>query len=156
MPVSTLTAHRDLDQLRAKRIRVPELFRSGSWLSAPLGHDTEAGLGPSGAQLLLWLPVRAQGAGADSGAGEGDDSAPSWSEVEGALGAAGAESSRTVSADALTALIGQRVDFKRTADGPRYVLRGREYPSDAFGNIFWKHGWALASASGLLVSLVNA
>ena len=37
----------------------------------------------------------------------------------------------------------------------QWIIYGIEYPVDAFGNIFWKHGWTLGLSSGLLVSLTS-
>lgn len=85
------------------------------------------GLGPSQTQLLLWLPV--------------DD----WAAIDAAIGPRGTSGSRTVPPEA------SALDVPLDGD----AIRGAEYPTTSFGSVFWKHGWAIANAQGLLVSLVN-
>lgn len=133
------TRHDDLDELRRRKIAVPAVFQRGSWISVALGQGG-SDLGPSGTQLLLWLPV-----------GDGD-----WAEVEAVIGERRAATSRTVPA-AAAALWEGNPDLEPTATGDNWTVHGTEYPSGSavFGNIFWKHGWVLGTRGGLLVSLVN-
>ncbi|WP_428266361.1 hypothetical protein [Haliangium sp.] len=151
--MSTPTRHDDLDTLRGKRIRVPEVFRHGAWLTVPVGQRSGADIGPSSTQLLLWLPVTAAEAG--SSAGRDNAPSPTWAEVEAAVGAARGPTSRSAPAAAMDALMSEREGLDVSIEAAQWIIRGREYPSDAFGNIFWKHGWALGTARGLLVSLMN-
>lgn len=143
------TIRHDLDELRRRKIAVPAAFQHGAWLTRPLGHVGGLNLGPSATQLLLWLPVRADGA-------VRTPAAPSWSELGAVLGDPGPMTSRDVPADA-AALWGGSGAPDATATGERCTVRGAEYPSapSAFGNIFWKHGWVLGTRAGLLISLVN-
>jgi len=147
------TRHDDLDELRRRKIAVPAVFRRGAWLSLALGQrglDLGSDLGPGATQLLLWLPVHA------AAAGPGDAAAPSWAEVDAAIGARGAAASRTVPV-AASALWDGAPGPELTAASDQWTVHGAEYPTGtaAFGNIFWKHGWALGTRAGLLVSLVN-
>lgn len=141
--------HDDLDELRQRKIAVPAAFRRGGWLTLPLGPRAAAAPGPSPTQLLLWLPVRA--AAADS-----DAATPTWAEVDAAIGAPGPATSRTVPA-ATSALWDGEPAPEAIAVRDAWTVYGVDYPSgaQAFGNIFWKHGWVLATRAGLLVSLVN-
>jgi hypothetical protein len=138
-----VTRHDDLDELRRRKIAVPAVFRRGSWISVALGQGG-SDIGPSGTQLLLWLPVR------DGGDG------PSWAEVDAVIGERRAATSRTVP-NAAAALWHGNPDLAPTATGDHWTVDGAEYPSGSavFGNIFWKHGWVLGTRGGLLVSLVN-
>lgn len=133
----------DLDALRQRKLSVPAVFRRGAWLTVALGAPSVA-LGPSASQLLLWLPVA-------TAPGE----PPSWAEVDAAIGARGVASSRTVPADAV-ALWAGGPGPELTTEGAACTVYGAEYPAAAFGNIFWKLGWALGTRAGLLVSLVKA
>lgn len=119
--------HDDLDELRGKGIAVPAVFTRGSWLMRPLGTP---GLGPSQTQLLLWLPVQ------------------DWAAVDAVIGPRGGSGSRTVPVEAAAL-------FDGAPPLARDTIRGVEYATGAFGNSFWKHGWAIATPDGLLVSLVN-
>ncbi|HMG57562.1 MAG TPA: hypothetical protein VK601_28875 [Kofleriaceae bacterium] len=143
------TRHDDLDELRQRKIAVPAVFRRGAWLSLALGQRGLE-LGPAATQLLLWLPVGA------AAAGPGDAAAPSWAEVDAAIGARGAAASRAVPV-AASALWEGAPGPQLTAAPDHWTVHGVEYPtgSAAFGNIFWKHGWALGTRAGLLVSLVS-
>lgn len=51
----------------------------------------------------------------------------------------------------------QRLARRWTAAPDHCTVHGADYPvgAEAFGNIFWKHGWALGTRAGLLVSLVS-
>jgi len=144
------TIRHDLDELRRRKIAVPAAFQRGAWLTRPLGHVGGLDIGPSATQLLLWLPVRADGAAA------GEPAMPSWPEISAVLGAGGPMTSRDVPADAAALWDGSDAPDATTA-GERCTVRGAEYPSapSAFGNIFWKHGWVLGTRAGLLISLVN-
>lgn len=146
------TRHDDLDELRQRKITVPALFLRGAWLTVPLGAGAGLAPGPRGTQLLLWLPVASA-----AEAAPGDVAAPSWADVDAAIGARGATTSRTVPA-AAAALWDGSPGPELTIGRDQWTVRGAEYPSgaQAFGNIFWKHGWALGTRAGLLVSLVNA
>jgi hypothetical protein len=141
------TRHDDLDELRKRKIAIPSVFQRGAWLGLAIGGGLD--LGPGATQLLLWLPVRGD-------AGEPGASAPSWAEVDAVIGARGAASSRTVPVVA-GALWDGSPGPELTAAREHWTVHGAEYPSGvaAFGNIFWKHGWALGTRAGLLVSLVN-
>ncbi|WP_437722425.1 hypothetical protein [Sorangium sp. So ce861] len=140
--MSALTRHDDLDALRGKRFRVPELFRHGAWLAVPVGQRSMPGLGPSSTQILLWLYV--------------DTPATwTWDELEKAIGAPRGPTSRTAPADAMGALLLGNTSVDRTVQGNQWIVRGTEYPADAFGNIYWRHGWALGTRAGLLVSAVS-
>jgi hypothetical protein len=132
--------HDDLNELRGKRFRVPAIFQHGAWLALPVGHSTAPDIGPSGTRILLWLPRDAPTPAA-------------WTEIEKAIGAARGPTSRTAPARAMSALVPEGSSLDRTVEGDRWIIRGIEYPTDAFGNIFWKHGWALGTDAGLLVSL---
>jgi hypothetical protein len=149
--MQTPMRHDDLDELRQRKIAVPAVFRRGAWLALPIGQRGALDLGPGATQLLLWLPV--QGAAAEPGAVP----APSWAAVDAAIGARGATASRTVPL-AASALWDGSPGPELTAAGDHWVVHGASYPSgsEAFGNIFWKHGWALGTRAGLLVSLVNS
>jgi hypothetical protein len=142
--------HGDLDELRRRKIAVPAVFRTGAWLTLAIGQRNGLDLGPGASQLLLWLPVGAPVAK------PGDGPTPSWAEVDAAIGARGAIASRTVPV-AASALWDGTPGPELTAARDQWTVHGAEYPSgsEAFGNIFWKHGWALGTGAGLLVSLVN-
>jgi hypothetical protein len=132
--------HDRLDDLRARNIAVPAVFHTGAWLTVELGVRSPIDLGAHATQLLLWLPV--------------DDAG--WADATAALGPRGAASSRTVSALAGSLWDGaESPEVSIAAD--RCTVHGVEYPAgaQAFGNVFWKHGWVLATRAGLLVSLVN-
>jgi hypothetical protein len=140
----------DLDELRQRKISIPAMFRRGAWLSLALGPRNGIDLGPGASQLLLWLPV---------GAAEPASTnipAPNWDEVDATLGARGTASSRTVPL-AARALWDGAPGPELTAAPDHCTVHGIDYPAGAevFGNIFWKHGWALGTRAGLLVSLVN-
>ena len=143
--MSTPTRHDDLNELRGKQFRIPTLFRQGAWLTVPAGRPTLA-LGPAGTQLLLWLPI------ADIHA-----SSPSltWNEIDAVVGAPRGATSRAASAQAMDALLPGHDALDKSIDGDQWIIYGTEYPVDAFGNIFWKHGWTLGLSSGLLVSLTS-
>jgi hypothetical protein len=149
--MSTPICHDDLDMLRRKRFRVPELFRHGAWLTFPVGQRSEPHLGPSRIRILLWLPIDPPDA-ARGGAGK----TPTWAEVERVIGAPrGGPTSRTAPAEAAGALLQGQASFDGSVEGDQWIIHGMEYPADAFGNIFWKHGWALGTRAGLLVSSMN-
>jgi len=133
----------DLDELRRRNIAVPAVFARGAWLTVALGTPGVE-LGPSATQLLLWLPV----------AEPGDSPGPTWAEVEAVIGARGAAGSRTVPAAAAALWAGPPA-LEVTATGDGWTVHGAELPAERFGNVFWKHGWALGGRAGLLVSLVN-
>ena len=136
------TRHDDLDELRGKRFRVPAMFHQGAWLALPVGQRSASDIGPSGTRILLWLPL--------------DASTPAvWAEVEKVIGAARRPTSRTAPARAMSTLVPEGSRLDRTVEGDQWIIRGIEYPTDAFGSVFWKHGWALGTNAGLLVSLEN-
>jgi hypothetical protein len=141
--MSELTRHDDLNTLRGKRFRVPDVFQHGAWLAVAIGQSSDPDLGPSSTQILLWLPF--------------DTSVPStWAEVEKAIGAPRGPTSRTAPARAMSALVPADSGIDSVVDGDRWLIRGTEYPTDAFGSVFWKHGWALGTNAGLLVSLMSS
>lgn len=148
--MSQPTRHDDLDMLRRRRFRVPEVFEHGAWLTIPVGQRSEPNIGPSSTQILLWLPVDAPDA-ARRGAGE----SLTWAEVDKVIGAPRGPTSRTVPAAAAGALLQGQARVDKTVEGNQWIIRGMEYPTDAFGSIFWKHGWALGTPAGLLVSSMN-
>lgn len=140
--MSELNRHDDLNALRGKRFRVPDVFQHGAWLALPVGQRSEPDIGPSATQILLWLPL--------------DAPAPAtWAEVEKVIGAPRGLASRTAPARAMNVLVPESSNLDRTVEGERWIIRGMEYPMDAFGSVFWKHGWVLGTKAGLLVSLVN-
>ena len=151
--MSQPTRQDDLEMLRQRRFRVPEVFQRGAWLAIPVGQRSEPNLGPSSTQILLWLPVDAPDA-----APGGDGESLSWAAVEGAIGTPRGPTSRTAPAEAVAALVAGQGQgrLERTVEGNQWIIRGTEYPTDAFGNIFWKHGWALGTRAGLLVSLMKS
>ena len=139
--MSELIRHDDLNALRGRRFRVPELFEQGAWLTVPVGQRSKSDLGPTSTQILLWLPV--------------DAPALTWNAVENAIGGPRGATSRTALAAAMDALLPGNASLDRTIEGEHWIIRGREYPVDEFGSIFWKHGWALGTDAGLLVGLMN-
>jgi hypothetical protein len=145
-----LTRHDDLDELRQRKLAIPSVFQRGTWLALALGQHDGLDLGPTATQILIWLPIRVPVA--ESGAVQ----APTWAEVDAALGARGARTSRTVPI-AASALWEGLQSPEVTAASDHWVVNGADYPSgsEMFGNIFWKHGWVLATGVGLLVSLVS-
>jgi hypothetical protein len=148
--MQTPMRHDDLDELRQRKIAVPAVFRRGAWLTLAVGQRDGLDLGPGATQLLLWLPVRA------AAAEPSDVPAPSWAEVDAAIGAGGATASRTVPV-AAGALWDGSPGPELTAARDHLIVHGASYPSgsESFGNIFWKHGWVLGTRAGLLVSLLN-
>lgn len=148
----TPTRHDDLDELRQKKLAIPAVFRHGAWLTLPLGAGGDGAPGPRGTQLLLWLPVAADAAAPGAAA------APSWAEVDAAIGARGADSSRTLPLAAAALWEDAPGGGPEVAAADHYIVHGAEYPAGAaaFGNIFWKHGWVLGTRAGLLVSLISS
>ena len=151
--MSTLTRHDDLNALRLKRFRIPELFQHGAWLTIPVGQRSEPELGPSSTQILLWLPVDAPAS--HVAAVHPDGVSLTWAEVEAVIGAPRGSTSRSAPGEAAGALLQGHASLERTVEGNQWIIRGTEYPTDTFGNIFWRHGWALGTHAGLLVSLMN-
>ena len=135
------TRHDDLDELRRRNLSIPSVFQRGAWLTLPLGAAGGAP-GRAATQLVIWLPVG------------GDAGDPGWPEVEAAIGARRAATARTIPA-AAAALWSGAPAFDHSAGADAWTVRGDECSPAAFGNVFWKHGWALATATGVLVSLVN-
>jgi hypothetical protein len=70
------------------------------------------------------------------------------------IGARGSSGSRTVPA-AVAAPWPGPPSLEVTATGDVWTVHGAEIPTEHFGNMFWKPGWALGGRAGLLVSLVN-
>jgi hypothetical protein len=147
--MSTPIRHDDLDELRRRNLAVPALFRRGAWLTLPLGAPGRAP-GRTATQILVWLPVRADGPPAADTA----DVPPNWTEVEAAIGARRGPTARTIPAEA-AALWDGAPAIEHAAAGDVWTIEGAECSPAAFGNVFWKHGWAVATSAGVLVSLVN-
>lgn len=148
--MSAPVRHDDLDELRRRNLAIPALFRRGVWLTLPLGAPGGAP-GRAATQLLIWLPVRAS----DTPATDAASAPPSWAEVEAVIGARRGPTARTISAVAAAALWDGAPAIEHAAAGDTWTIHGAECSPAAFGNVFWKHGWALATSAGLLVSLVN-
>jgi hypothetical protein len=140
--MSEPTRHDNLDELRGKCFRVPTVFQHGAWLAMPAGQSSAAGIGPSSTRILLWLPLDAPTPAA-------------WAEIEEAIGAPRGPTSRTAPAGAMSALVPESSRLDMTVERDQWIINGMEYPTDAFGSVFWKHGWALGTNAGLLVSLEN-
>lgn len=143
--------HDDLSSLRLKRFQIPALFQHGAWLAIPVGLRSEPGLGPASTQIFLWLPVH----GPDAAPHE-DHELLTWAMVEAVVGPPRGRTSRTMPAEAAGALLQGQPGLDRTAEEHQWIIRGTEYPTNAFGNVFWKHGWALGTDAGLLVSLMKS
>jgi len=71
------------------------------------------------------------------------------------IGAPRGSTSRSAPGEAAGALLQGHASLEKTVEGNQWIIRGTEYPTDTFGNIFWKHGWALGTHAGLLVSLMS-
>ncbi len=147
--MTAIIKHDDLDELRKKRIRIPNYFQQGSWVAFPIGVQGNPNLGPSATRLLLWLPV------------EVDSSPEENPELTKILGASQKQGTRSVLTRALDVLVSadelERVN-KGSNGNPadsKAVIAGVEYSAQPFENIFWKHGWVLGTDKGLLVSLLN-
>ncbi len=156
-----LTRYDDLESLRRKRFRIPELFHHGAWLVCPyVQQPADMSLGPASTQLLLWLPVSGEApelgqVRVPAQAASADPAIVTWQHVVDTIGAPRGPIERSLPAAAIEVLIPGGKGFTYTTEERQCIVRGTEYATDAFGSIFWQDGWAIGTGSGLLVSMVS-